>query len=395
MNELTSKRILPLIVFSQFFCTSLWFAVNGVIDGLLVSFNLEESALGSLTAAVQFGFIIGTLFFSLLSLADRYSPSKVFCFSALAGALINLLVLWSENTFASLLFIRFAVGFFLAGIYPVGMKIAADYFDKGLGRSLGFLVGALVLGTAFPHFLRGANSAVAWQYGIIATSVFAIIGGLLIFFFVPDGPYRKAGKQISLTAGFQLFRNRNFSTAALGYFGHMWELYAFWAFVPVMLKSYAEGHSLELSNISMLSFYVIGIGGLSCIASGILSERLGVERTAFISLILSFCCCLIFPFIFSFPIKELMIAFLLFWGIVVIADSPLFSTLVAKNAPEEIRGSAITIVTCIGFFISILSIQLLNYLSILTPSSTIYTLLCIGPLIGLSVWLLRLKSNLF
>ena len=148
------KRILPIIVISQFCCTSLWFAGNGVMRDLVANFNLNQSALGHLTSAVQFGFISGTLVFALLTIADRYSPSKVFLFSALLGATCNVLMIGSYNNFSSLLLFRFLTGFFLAGIYPVGMKIAADYYDKGLGKSLGFLVGALVLGTALPHLLK-------------------------------------------------------------------------------------------------------------------------------------------------------------------------------------------------------------------------------------------------
>jgi len=146
-----SKHVLPIIVISQFFCTSLWFAGNGIMSELTRSFALEQRALGYLTSMVQFGFILGTFIFALLSVADRFSPSKVFFVCALLGAIVNISIIWEGNTYASILTFRFFTGFFLAGIYPIGMKIAADYFEKGLGKSLGFLVGALVLGTALPH----------------------------------------------------------------------------------------------------------------------------------------------------------------------------------------------------------------------------------------------------
>ena len=147
-----SRFVLLIIVISQFFCTSLWFAGNGVMTELTQAFQLPDTALGHLTSAVQFGFITGTLVFALLAIADRFSPSKVFFFSALLGALFNLGVIWEGHNLYSLLSMRFFTGFFLAGIYPVGMKIAADYFEKGLGVSLGYLVGALVLGTALPIY---------------------------------------------------------------------------------------------------------------------------------------------------------------------------------------------------------------------------------------------------
>ena len=167
----TPKYILPVIVIAQFCCTSIWFASNGVISDLASNFSLGDAALGNLTSAVQFGFITGTLLFAILTITDRYPPSKVFFCCALLGALTNAAILWEDNTLGSLLSFRFFAGFFLAGIYPVGMKIAADYFNKGLGKSLGFLVGALVLGTAFPHLLRSLGGSVSWQFVITTTSV--------------------------------------------------------------------------------------------------------------------------------------------------------------------------------------------------------------------------------
>ena len=229
-----SKIILPIIVFSQFCCTSLWFAGNGVMADLISTFNLNESALGHITSAVQFGFISGTLVFAILTISDRFSPSIVFFFCALIAALFNLGTILENNSFFSLFILKYSTGFFLAGIYPVGMKIAADYYDKGLGKSLGLLVGALVVGTAFPHLLKGYSFGFSWQYVIVFISFLAIIGGLLMLSFVPNGPYRKASQKLKLNAWLKNFKDTKFRSAAFGYFGHMWELYAFWAFVPVI-----------------------------------------------------------------------------------------------------------------------------------------------------------------
>ena len=195
-----SRRILPTIILSQFCCTSLWFASNGVMGALIQDFELSANAMGNLISAVQFGFISGTLVFAFFTIVDRFSPSKVFFMSALLGGLANLGLIWSENTIITLVISRFLTGFFLAGIYPVGMKIAADYFDKGLGKSLGLLVGALVVGTAFPHLLKGYSFGFSWQYVIVFISFLAIIGGLLMLSFVPNGPYRKASQKLKLNA---------------------------------------------------------------------------------------------------------------------------------------------------------------------------------------------------
>ncbi|MDB3887383.1 MFS transporter [bacterium] len=378
-----SKLILPAIVISQFCCTSLWFAGNGVINDLVINFNLKVSALGHLTSAVQFGFIIGTLIFAILTIVDRFSPSKVFLISALLGSLFNLGVVWEFNNLISLLSLRFFTGFFLAGIYPVGMKIAADYYRKGLGKSLGYLVGALVMGTALPHLLKEMTEAYPWKSVLMVTSSLAVLGGLLMIVMVPDGPYRKPSQRTDISAFFNVFHNRKFRSVAFGYFGHMWELYAFWAFVPIMLKKYSIQHPQVTFNIPILSFLIIGIGGLACVLGGYIAQTVGTKRTAFILLLLSCGCCLTSPFIFSTEFESLFIGFLIFWGMVVIADSPLLSTLVAQNAAEKIKGTALTIVNCLGFAITIISIQLITGMIELTNSNYIYTVLAIGPILGL------------
>ncbi|MEM7103736.1 MAG: MFS transporter [Bacteroidota bacterium] len=384
--------ILPTIVLSQFCCTSLWFAGNGVMNDLVLHFNLQPDALGHLTSAVQFGFISGTLVFAILTFADRFSPSKVFLFSAFVGAFFNVLAIIDGNSMFSLLALRFLTGFTLAGIYPIGMKIAADYYQKGLGKSLGFLVGALVVGTAFPHLLKTFTAALPWRLVLIMTSAIASIGGLLMMLLVPDGPYRKAGQKPDFTALFKVFRNRKFRSAAFGYFGHMWELYAFWAFVPVMLATYQEIFGSTVFNIPLLSFFIIGCGGLSCVAGGYISQWFGTKKTAFIALFLSGVCCLVSPFVFDAFGPVTFVLFLVFWGLVVIADSPLFSTLVAQNAVPETRGTALTIVNCVGFSITIISIQLMTMLQNQLNPEVIFVFLAIGPVLGLVA---LFEKNLF
>lgn len=378
-----SKWVLPIIIISQFSCTSLWFAGNGVLPDLVANFGLSERAVGYLTSAVQLGFIVGTLLFAILSIADRYSPSKVFLWCAVLGALANLGIIWEGNTLISILTFRFFTGFFLAGIYPVGMKIASDYFETGLGKSLGFLVGALVIGTAFPHLLKNMTEAFSWKSVLLTTSTLAVCGGVMLGLMVPDGPYRKSNQQIRLSACFRVFRQASFRTAAFGYFGHMWELYTFWAFVPVMLKRYQETHASTSCDIPLLSFLIIGIGGIACVGSGYAAQLFGTKRTAFVALLLSCGCCLISFFMFSIASPILFVLFLLFWGMVVIADSPLFSTLVAQNAPIALKGTALTIVNSIGFFITIISIQFISELRVYTDSPIIFTALALGPLLGL------------
>lgn len=377
------KRILPVIVLSQFLCTSLWFAGNGVLPELQETFGLSNAFLGSITSAVQFGFIVGTLLFALLSIPDRFSPSKVFFTSGLLAALFNLGMLWNDNTMWGILAFRFFTGFFLAGIYPVGMKIAADYYQKGLGKSLGYLVGALVIGTASPHLLNHVIGTFRWQIVLITISGLAFLGGLLMLVFVPNGPYRKPSQKLRLRNVVRVFKAPRLRSAAFGYFGHMWELYTFWAFVPVLLGLYQKSNPDVTLNIPQLSFLIIGVGALACVIGGFLAQKQGDKRIAFLALLLSCICCLVSPLAFKSENPVLFIGFLLFWGMVVIADSPLFSTLVARNAPAELKGTALTIVNSIGFFITIISIQVLNELSRISDSITIFMVLAVGPIIGL------------
>jgi len=382
-NKRSSNFTLYVIVIAQFCCTSLWFAGNAVMPELINAFQLNSNALSMLTSAVQFGFILGTLAFAFLSLADKFSPSKIFFVCAILGAVFNVAGLLEQNNIYTLSILRFLTGFSLAGIYPIGMKIAADYYEKGLGRSLGFLVGALVLGTGLPHLLKATSDTIEfnWKVVLISTSSLAIAGGLLLKLLVPDGPFRKPYLKTSSHIP-ALFSNNNFRSAAFGYFGHMWELYAFWAFVPLMLQTYNHIHGEIITSISLYSFLIIGAGGFSCALSGILSERFGVARTAKMALIFSGLCCIISPLILVFAPPILFISFLIFWGVIVIADSPLFSTLIAKAAPAEGRGTALTLVNSLGYALTIISIQLVSMSWNYIEPQFSFLLLAAGPLIG-------------
>ncbi|MFN0204586.1 MAG: MFS transporter [Bacteroidia bacterium] len=381
--EKTSKKILPIIVLAQVFCSSSWFAVNAIIENVGANIGASSHFLANATITIQLGFIIGTLVFAIFSFADRFSPSKVFFISSLLVCLFNLVLILPSIGIIEVMSSRFVVGFFLAGIYPVGMKIAADYFDKGLGKSLGFLVGALVLGTAFPHFIKRFVLGLSWEYVIYGTSLLTFLGGITLILNVPDGPFKKKGQKLEVKRLFDGFKNEHFKSAAFGYFGHMWELYTFWAFVPIMLKSHFEYLQVENNNISLISFFIIASGSISCVIGGYLSQHFQEKKLATISLFLSCLCCLLSPFFLYSNSSNLTIAFLVFWGMMVIADSPLFSTLVARFAPAETKGTALTLVNCIGFTITIISIKSISFLAEVVAPQYLYTLLCIGPIFGL------------
>lgn len=377
-----AKTVTPIVVFGQFSGTSLWFAVNAILKDIQAYFPNSNHFLGNMTSAVQLGFVCGTLCFAVFSISDRFSPKWVFVISGMIGAILNLGTLLSMGNMPMLLSIRFGVGFFLAGVYPVGMKIMSDWYQKGLGKALGYLVGALVLGTSFGHLLAALKFHFAWQNILIAASMLALTGTLLMALGIEDGPHRQRIGSFRPRAIIEAFSDRKFKQYAWGYFGHMFELYTFWAFIPVILQHYQWLHKQTFS-ISGWSFGIIGAGILGCVCTAILSQKSFTSRQlAYFFLMMSGLCCLISPFIWSLPF-ELFIGILLIWGFSVVADSPQFSTLISQNAQPHFRASAITIVNSIGFAITIVSILFLQYLQAIIATEWLFFPLCLGMIIGL------------
>ena len=333
-----SKKILPAIVASQMMATSLWFSGNAILEPLQDKFQLGVQAAGAITSSVQFGFIGGTLLFAFFVLADRFSPQIVFFVCSIGGALANL------------------------------------------GKAIGFLVGALVVGTALPHLLKGLGQQLPWQMVVFTVSGIATLGGLLMLVWVPDGPHLSKNSRFHPGALIHIFKSKKFRSSAFGYFGHMWELYTFWAFVPLIVREAASGKA-DL-NIPLWSFCIIAAGSVGCVWGGVTSLKHGSAKVAAVQLSASGICCLLSPLMF-FASLPIFLAFLIFWGIVVVGDSPQFSTLNAQNAPKERVGSALTIANCIGFAITIISILLLSELtSWLAPQFWLLPL-ALGPLLGL------------
>lgn len=378
-KQIPPRSALILIVIAQFLGTSLWFAGNAAASEWEILLDRSGTA-PTLTLVVQLGFIFGTFLYALGSIADRFSPSKVFLISCILAASFNFSIILLPTSFSTILFCRFWVGFFLAGIYPVGMKIAADYFEKGLGSALGFLVGALVLGTGFPFLLKGLGWEISWKTILWSTSTLAILGGLAIGFLVPDGPYRKKSPKLDFGLIPKFTKNTALKGAAGGYFGHMWELYTFWAFLPALIFGLTQG-TLSTENQSLWTFWIISAGGVSCALGGILAQKIGSQQVAIGSLILSGLCgllLLVLPDISAF----IIFPFLLLWGISVTADSPQFSTLVAQSVPAEQRGTALTLVNSVGFGITVISILVTRELALLLEPKVYLGFLFLGPTVG-------------
>lgn len=379
-KPITSRSALILIVIAQFLGTSLWFAGNAAAPELELLFG-EKGLTPLLTSVVQLGFILGTFLYAIFSIPDRFSPSDVFFLSSILASISNLVLLILPLDLAVFLTGRFLTGFFLAGIYPVGMKIASDYFEKGLGSALGFLVGALVLGTSFPFLLKAIGISFSWKLILFSTSGLALLGGALVGFGIPDGPFRKINPKLDLSLLPKLAKNINLKAAAGGYFGHMWELYTFWAFLPALLLFLSE-EKMDESSQSFWTFVIIALGGLSCAVGGLIAVKKGSEKIAFFSLLGSGICGLILLVVPVFP-SYLILPFLVIWGILVTADSPQFSTLVAQSVIPEHRGTALTLVNCLGFGLTILSIQLTDFLIGQFDSKLVLGSLFLGPMVGL------------
>ncbi|MBY6190914.1 MFS transporter [Microbulbifer agarilyticus] len=386
-----------IIAIAQLLGTSLWFSANGAADDLIASWRVTATDIGWLTNAVQAGFILGTLVLALGGIADRFRASRLFVFSALAGALFNACFAWLSHDINSALVFRFLVGICLAGIYPMGMKLVVSWAPERAGAALAKLVAMLTLGTALPHGLRELGADIPWQWIISASSVLAIVAALLIFR-LGDGPHlpisasvkhRSRNKRFATPAVLQAFRIPRFRAAAWGYFGHMWELYAFWTVLPLLIASVGLAEVFPGLGVAGLSFCFIGVGALGCIAGGLLSRRVGSSVVAITALIISGCCVLMFALLWDQLSAVWLVLLFSIWGATVIADSPQFSALSASACPRELVGAALAIQNSIGFGITVVSIAALSRLFEVSGPDAVWLLLP-GPVLGVCGFLLTL-----
>ena len=377
-------RVLPLIVLAQLLGTSTWFAVNAVMPDLQRAFGWDAAAVGTLTSALQAGFIAGTLVFALLALADRFPARRVFFVCTLAASACTLAAAALAESFWSLCACRAMTGFFLAGIYPVGMKIAAQWFPRGLGAALGWLVGALVLGSASPHGLRALGAAWPWEHVFIGVAAAVAFAGVLVIALVPEPPAvlavpaRAGAATLRMSALASLWRDGRVRASALGYFGHMWELYTVWVLVPFVLAT----RLVSGAAVSGWAFGVIAAGALGCVVGGLLARRVGSARVASTQLATSGLCCLAAPWMLQAPLP-LFLAWLVLWGVTVAGDSPQFGALTAVNAPRGAVGSVLTLSNSIGFAISAVSIELFVRLAQTVALAQLLPWLAAGPVLGL------------
>lgn len=385
-----------VIAVAQLLGTSLWFSANSAAQDLARAWHIGNGDIGWLTSAVQAGFIAGTLFMALAGMADRFRASRIFAISTIAGAFFNACFAWFSHGLPDAMLYRFLVGVSLAGIYPLGMKLIVSWEPRRTGLALAQLVAMLTLGTALPHLLRQLGAGLPWQTVILASSVLALCGGGLIYA-LGEGPHLPQARARTSGGGsgaavLSAFKARPFRAAAWGYFGHMWELYAFWTVVPVLVSRTTLAGLVPGWGVSGMSFAVIAAGALGCIAGGMLTRRLDSAPVALGALSISGTCGAIFAW--SWPVlPPLALAMLmLLWGAAVVADSPQFSALSARSCPSDLVGSALAIQNAIGFAITVVSISLCTDLLARMGLDAVW-LLVPGPIVGLTGYLLTIRGG--
>jgi MFS family permease len=366
---------------------SLWFGVSASAPVIQNDWGLDASGVSGLTLAVQLGFVVGTFLSASLSLADVIRPRNLIVLSSLVGALANAWLALVVDSLGPALVFRFLTGAALAGVYPPGMKIMASWFVRQRGLALGALVGALTCGKAAPYVINALGSD-EWRVNVLFVSALAILGGLLVLF-VGEGPFVRPSSPFDLAQVREVFRNRGVRLASFGYFGHMWELYAMWTWIPVMLRA-SVGEAGSTHSIAELgAFLVIGSGAVGCVLAGLSADRLGRTVVTSASMIVSGTCCVLVGFVFHSPALLLVVATV--WGATVVADSAQFSACVTEVGNPDYLGTALTLQTCIGFLLTMGSIELIPRLVDVVGWEWVFIALAPGPVLG-TIAMLRLRS---
>ena len=382
---------IAVIAVSQVAAMTLWLSATAVIPALQAERGLDATTASLFTSAVQLGFVVGTLISAFFGLADRFDPRRLFMGSALVAAAANAAILLFDPSSAPVIVLRFATGVCMAGIYPVGMKLASTWAEGDMGMLLGLLVGALTLGSAAPH-LFNALGGIDWQLTLTAGSVSAVAAALAIRL-SGIGPNVSKSPPFNPRFALAAWTTRSLRLANLGYLGHMWELYAMWAWIGLFLHASFQVSFADQSTAAVaaafVTFATIGIGALGCILGGAFADRWGRTTLTMIAMAASGTCALLIGALFGGP-PALLVAVCLVWGIAVIADSAQFSASVAELSDKSLVGTMLTIQTSMGFLLTLLTIHLVPGLVDAFGWSYAFAFLAIGPYIGvLAMWRLR------
>lgn len=382
-----SRQALVLLSLAELLAMSLWFTGTAVLPQVTQMWHAGLSLASWLTIAVQIGFAIGALSFALFNVPDVFSPITVLVVSSIAAAGVNAAFAREAQNPLAAIMLRGATGFFLAGVYPTGMKIVAGWFHRGRGLALGIMIGALSVGSAVPH---GVNSvaSIPWRGVVLASSVFALLAAAVVALGVREGPFAMPQSRLDLSQIGEIVRNRRLRLANLGYLGHMWELYAMWGWIAVVFAAAAHWHRMEYEASAA---GVIAIGAVGCAWAGVASDRLQhaseLDRIAqrskvtIMAMSVSSACCVLAALVFDFPPVLLIVA--LIWGIAIIADSAQFSAIISEVAEKRYMGTALTMQTALGFLLTALSIRATAALAAQYGWRWALASMAIGPLLGI------------
>ena len=385
-------RALAALSLAELFALSLWFSASAVLPALSREWSLGASGRAGLTIAVQLGFIVGTLASALGNLPDVWSPRLLMLGSIVAGVVANTTLALAVDGLGPALALRFVTGLAMAGAYPPAMKIIATWFRERRGLAIGVLIGALTVGSAIPHFIRGVTD-LPWRQTLLAASGLATIAALIVWLGVSEGPYRFPPARFDVRMAATVFRERPLRLACFGYFGHMWELYAMWAWLGVFFaESLATRGGARYAglNASLATFVAMAAGAAGCYAGGIVSDRWGRTTLTMAAMALSGLCALLIGLTFGGP-PWLTLLVGVVWGVTVIADSAQFSTAVTELSPPAYVGTALTTQTSVGFALTMVSIWLIPPLADLVGWRWAFAALAVGPFLGV-IAMARLRA---
>jgi len=389
--EPRKRRVLVVIALAELLTMSLWFSASAVAPELAAEWRLTAAESAWLTIAVQLGFVVGALVSSALTISDVIAPRYLFAGSAVAGAACTAVIAGAVEAAGPAIALRFLTGVALAGVYPPGMKLLAGWFETARGFAIGVLVGALTVGSALPHLLRAVGGVGNPRVVLYGAAGLATVGGLLALLIEP-GPYQAPTAPFDPGAIVRMVRDHGTMLANGGYFGHMWELYAVWTWIPAYLvASLAAGGGGESSGTaSLLAFAAIAIGGVGAVGAGVAADRLGRTTVTSVSMSTSGVACLAAGFLFGSSL-EVLVPFVLIWGVAIVADSAQFSAAVSELAEESYVGTALTLQTAIGFLLTTISIQPVPVVVDAVGWRWAFAPLAVGPAIGI-LSMIRLRG---
>ncbi len=367
---------------AMFLGMTLWFSATAANAPIVAEFHLTTAETAWLTMAVQGGFVLGTLISAIFNLPDIINPRRLFALGCVLGALANVALVGADGAVALIAW-RVATGASLAWVYPPGMKVAAGWFEARRGAALGMLIGALTVGSAFPHLLASASATIPWRTLMESASALAVAGGLIVVLAVGDGPYVASSARFDPAAVVRVFADRGTRLATLGYLGHMWELYAVWTWIAAFASaSFGVVASTPSSPAgSAVAFVTIGRGAIGSAAAGLFADRIGKARVATWAMLVSGVCSAVAGVAFRAP-AALLFVFAVIWGVAVVADSAQLSALVAQYSPRDHVGTALTVQTCAGFLLTMASIRLLPLVAQAIGWQWVFACLAPGPFIG-------------